>query len=196
MPLRLLACVALLGLFPLPQSGHASPVIEEQTVYYRFHARSQKEIWNRIIAGSPNGLTQVAGQHAVNVATTEWELKLHYTIEGGFQKCSLRDVRPHLKITIRLPHWENKWEADPLLAENWDRYVRMVSSHEDIHRQYAIKMAEEVHQELMQLESQRRCHDLEADISRTRDRVIGKFNARNKWFDAKEFVYQKQLVWF
>lgn len=196
MLLRPSACLLLLAALLLSAPGQAQPVIEEQTLYYRFNASSQKEIWEKIIAGSPQGRVQVAGQHAVNVATTEWHLTLHYRLEDGFQKCSITHVRPHLKITIRMPHWENKWEADPLLAENWDRYVRMVSNHEDIHRQYAVKMAQEVARELSTLDSQRRCHELEDDIKRTKDQVIGKFEAQNKWFDATEFVYQKELIWF
>jgi len=164
MLLRHSACLLLLAALFLSAPGQAQPVIEEQTLYYRFNASSQKEIWEKIIAGSPQGRVQVAGQHAVNVATTEWHLTLHYRLEGGFQKCSITNVRPHLKITIRMPHWENKWEADPLLAENWDRYVRMVSNHEDIHRQYAVKMAQEVARELSVLDSQRRCHASTSEI--------------------------------
>ncbi|HVL00772.1 MAG TPA: DUF922 domain-containing protein, partial [Dongiaceae bacterium] len=168
----------------------------EKTTYYEFEASTRKEIWQQILAKSPKGATEIAGHHAVNVATTEWQMKARYGLEGGFQKCTLTDVQPHLRITIRLPLWTNKWEADAVLADNWDNYVRMVSRHEDVHRQYAIRMASEYETALMQLGSARTCKELREDIDKAWQKVVGEFNAKNNWFDAQEFVYQKELVWF
>jgi len=190
-----LPCLTLLAAVSC-QSLFAQPVVEEKTVYYEFSAKSKKEIWQQILHRSPHGAVNVAGQHAVNVATTEWQMSARYTLEGGFQRCTLKDVQSMLQITIRMPYWTNKWQADKLLAENWDNYVRMVSNHEDIHRQYAIKMAQEFETELLKLDSFRRCSDLKEAMEKIRIQVIGKYQAQNKWFDANEFTYQKNLEWF
>lgn len=174
----------------------AQPVIEEKTVYYEFSANTKKEIWQQILEKSPMGATNIAGHHAVNVATTEWTLGARYRLEGGLERCTLTEVQPHLQITIRMPNWTNKWEADAVLADNWDNYVRMVSSHEDVHRQYAVRMATEYEAALMELGSYRYCRELKEEMENVRQTILGKFKAHNKWFDAKEFVYQKELVWF
>lgn len=190
-----LICITLLA--AVPCSGLlAEPIVEEKTIYYEFTANSKKEIWQQILQKSPRGAVNMAGQHAVNVATTEWQMSAQYTLEGGLNRCTLKDVQAKLQITIRLPHWTNKWQADKLLADNWDNYVRMVSNHEDIHRQYAIKMAQEYETELMKLDSYRRCSHLKEAMEKTRIQVIGKYVAQNKWFDANEYTYQKNLEWF
>ncbi len=82
------------------------------------------------------------------------------------------------------------------MADNWDNYLRMVSNHEDIHRQYAIKMAQEFEIELMKLDSYRHCRDLKQAIEKTRIQIIAKYQAQNKWFDATELTYQHNLEWF
>lgn len=174
----------------------AEPVVEEKTVYYEFTASNRQEIWQQILDKSPDGEVVVAGHHAVNVATTEWQLSSHVTIEGGLYRCTLKEVQPLLQITIRLPYWSNKWEADSLLADNWDKYLRMVSRHEDIHRQYTIKMVQELEVELMKLGSYRHCRDLKDAIAKIETQVTAKYNAQHKWFDANEFAYQKNLEWF
>lgn len=184
-----------MGIFAA-SSGSAQPVIEEQTEYYGFDANSRQQIWQQILAKSPKGATTIAGHHAVNVATTQWWLEARYQLEAGLQRCELKSVQPQLKIVIRLPHWRNKWQADKILAENWDNYLRMVANHEDIHRQYTIRMVNEFEEALLGLGSYRRCRDLKEDIEKTRLQVIGKYKAKNKWFDANEYTYQKELVWF
>lgn len=190
-----LPCLTLLAAVPY-HTLLAQPIVEQKTVYYEFTANSKKEIWQQILEKSPRGAVNVAGHHAVNVATTEWQMSTKYNLEGGLHRCTLKSVQATLQITIRLPNWTNKWQADKLLADNWDNYVRMVSNHEDIHRQYAIKMAQEYETELMKLDSYRRCADLKEAMEKVRVHVIGKYHAQNKWFDANEFTYQKNLEWF
>lgn len=197
-PLKLLPtrnCITLLVALPC-HALFAQPIVEEQTVYYEFIANNKNEIWQQIQQKSPRGTVNMAGQHAVNVATTEWQMSARYTLEGGLYRCTLKAVQPTLQITLRLPYWSNKWQADKLLADNWDNYLRMVSNHEDIHRQYAIKMAEEFEIELMKLDSYRHCIDLKQAIEKTRIQVIAKYQAQNKWFDATELTYQHNLEWF
>ena len=195
LPTWITVCLAVL-MVVLSGCLRADPVVEEKTLYYEFTANNKKEIWRQILNNSPQGKVNVAGNHAVNVATTEWELTAKHSYEGGLYRCTLKDVQTTLKITIRLPYWANKWQADQQLVENWDNYVRMVSDHEDVHRRYAIKMAQEYETELMELDSYKKCRDLKDAVKKTRTRVIGKYQAKNKWFDANEFTYQKNLVWF
>ena len=174
----------------------AQPVIQDATEYYEFSAATRAEIWHQILANSPKGSVEMAGHHAVNVATTEWRFEGHYRYEASLFKCRIIDVQPVLYITIHLPHWNNKWQADAKLAEDWDRYVRMVSNHEAIHRRYAIKMAEEYEKTLNELDTYKSCRDLNDDVTKIKDRLIGKYRAKNLWFDAQEFEYQKELNWF
>lgn len=177
-------------------STNAEPIIKTNTVYYEFKAKTRQEIWQQIMSNSPKGAVEVAGSHAVNVGLTEWKLGGVFQYRASLFKCRMATVIPELAITIHLPLWTNKWEADAKLADDWDRYVRMISQHEDIHVQYATKMVHEIYDEINKLGTFKRCEYLEAALTELKANVVGKYKAQNKWFDAKEFVYQKKLRWF
>ncbi len=174
----------------------AKPVITEERVYYSFKAITRNEIWQQIKLNSPNGEVEKAGQHLINVAMTQTQMGARFRYDVSLTQCKLVDIRPTLHITIHMPHWENSWQADPRLVDNWNGYVRMVSNHEDVHKQYAIKMVEEYERRLHALGMFKRCKDLKAAVQKTRKEVVGQFNAENAWFDAKERVYRNGLQWF
>ena len=184
----------LVLLFTQPVS--AKPFIIEERKYYSFTASSRQEIWQQIQANSPRGVVEKAGEHLVSVAVTEARLSGRYQYQASLTRCKLLSYEPHLKIIIHMPHWENSWQASQQLVDNWNNYVRMVSNHEDIHRQYAIKMVEEFDRRLGELAHFKRCNELKEAIEQIRQEVIGTYRAQNAWFDAKERVYQKNLRWF
>ena len=82
------------------------------------------------------------------------------------------------------------------MAENWDNYVRMVSKHENVHKDYAVKTAHELDKRLAEIGVMKSCKDLKAKIEQTRQDVLAQNYLDNKWFDAKERVYQQKLKWF
>lgn len=180
----------------MTQSLQAKPIITEERVYYSFKANNRDQIWQQIERNSPKGRVESAGEHLINVALTQLNLTGQYQYQASLTKCKLTTIQPQLHITIHMPHWENSWQADALLVENWNRYVRMVSDHEDIHKQYAIKMVEELEQALLKIGTFKRCNQLKEELEKVRSATLGKYRAQNAWFDAKERVYQKDMNWF
>lgn len=193
---RLLTVLLALATLSHGTSATAEPIVKTNTIYYEFEAKNRREIWNQIKAHSPKGTVEVAGNHAVNVGLTEWKLGGVFQYRASLFKCRMATVIPELTISIHLPLWTNKWEADQKLADDWDRYVRMIAQHEDIHVQYATKMVHEINDEIKKLGTFSRCESLEDALSELKAKIVGKYKAQNKWFDAKEFVYQKKLHWF
>lgn len=172
------------------------PTVTQERVYYAIQAQTREQVWQQIKQNSPKGEFQRAGEHLINVAVTQWSLETRYQYEVSLTQCKLRDIQPFLHIRIHMPHWKNSWQADPLLAENWSRYVRMVSDHEDIHKQYAIKMVNELDKLLHGLGSFKRCQQLEDEVEKVTNKTISKYKLENAWFDAKERIYQRELEWF
>ena len=177
-------------------NGFAEPKITEERVYYPIIAMDRDQIWDQIKQNSPKGEFHRAGEHLVNVAVTEWILSSNNQARASVISCRMVKVEPQLHIRIHMPHWENSWQADPELVKNWEHYVRMVSDHEDIHKQYAIKMVEELDHELKQLGKFKRCEQLREQYEKVKNRIISKYKLENAWFDAKERVYQRGLNWF
>lgn len=187
-------CAVVLGLSAGPVLGE--PLIEETREYYEFQASTREQIWRQIASHSPKGNVNLAGHHAVNVAVTEWRFDSRFRFEPGLRRCRIVDIQPRIRITIRMPHWVNKWEADEKLVADWDRYVRMVSEHEDVHRNYAIAMVKDFYQQAQGLGEFGDCQDARDAYETLQRSVAAEYQAKNKWFDAQDFVYQKQLKWF
>lgn len=186
----------LLVFMLLSQGLFAKPEISESSVYYNINATTRHGVWNQIKEKSPRGEVNVAGNHAVNVAMTHWSLSSNVQYHASLFKCRLSEVSVGLKVTIHLPYWENSWQAEQPLVDEWSRYVRMVSTHESIHQRYSVLMAEELENRLNELGVYKTCKSLKSDVEKIKNEVIGKYKAKNIWFDAQEFVYQKELRWF
>ena len=191
-------CLKYIGLFGfmVTQTVFAEPVINESKQYYEFDAGSREEIWHRISRAGGRVQASDGTDHGVRVAWTSHDLQLKYQFQPGLNKCRLTSYQPILNVTVTLPYWRNKWEANPVLADNWDNYVRMVANHESVHKDHAIKMAKDLDQRLGEIGVMKSCRDLKAEVKKIRDQVISENVANNRWFDAKERVYQKKLKWF
>lgn len=177
-------------------SAFAEPVIHSKTRHYEFTAATREEIWHRISQAGGVDAAADGTNHLVRVAWTAFNLQLNYSLSAALFQCRLHSYQPILYVTVTLPHWKNKWQADQVLAENWDNYVRMVSKHENVHKDYAVKTAHELDKRLAEIGVMKSCKDLKAKIEQTRQDVLAQNYLDNKWFDAKERVYQQKLKWF
>ncbi|MCG8670974.1 MAG: DUF922 domain-containing Zn-dependent protease [Pseudomonadales bacterium] len=174
----------------------AEPVINTKTQHYEFSAKSRKQIWQHIRRAGENVELNNGTRHGVPVAWTAYDLQLQYRLSAALYQCRLYSYKPILNVTVTLPHWKNKWEADPVLAENWDNYVRMVAQHESVHKKYAIQMAHELDKRLSEIGIMKSCREVKEKVEKIRSQVFAENKANNKWFDAKERVYQQKLRWF
>lgn len=177
-------------------TAFSEPVIHVDKEYYEFNANTKKQVWQQIQRAGGKAKSHDGSNHWVRVAWTAYDLDLKYSYRAGLYQCKLASYTPILKVTVTLPHWKNKWQADAVLAENWDNYVRMVSSHENVHKEYALEMVQDLDKRLAELSTTKSCRELIEQIKKTQQQVIAENRAKNKWFDAKELVYQKNLKWF
>jgi len=186
-------CLSVLAISPLAQ---AKTEVSFSTHYYQFKAHDKKSIWKGVIAHSPKVSLEGHAQHRVVVGLTEWSLRYHYTFRVGLYRCEIKKHSVDVDIAIHLPYWENKWEASESLQKPWDQYVRMVSDHEDIHKEYAIRTAERLDDDISELGVFKSCDELKREVESISQRHMQQNRADNRWFDAKEKIYQKNAIWF
>jgi len=177
-------------------SVRAETEISLSSKYYQFSAHDKTSIWKGIISHSPKVSLKDYAQHKVVVGLTEWGLRYHYTFRVGLYRCEIKKHSVEVNIAIHLPYWENKWEASEVLQKSWDQYVRMVSGHEDIHKEYAIRTAKRLDKDISELEVFKDCNALKKEVEAISQRHMQQNRADNSWFDAKEKIYQKNAIWF
>ncbi len=177
-------------------SIRAETEVSLSSKYYQFNAHDKKSIWKGIISHSPKVSLKDYAQHKVVVGLTEWSLRYHYTFRVGLYRCEIKKHSVDVRVAIHLPYWENKWEAPEVLQKSWDQYVRMVSDHEDVHKEYAIRTAKRLDKDISELEVFKGCGELKKAIEAISQRHMQQNRADNSWFDAKEKIYQKNAIWF
>jgi predicted secreted Zn-dependent protease len=177
-------------------SALAETEVSLSSKYYQFNAHDKKSIWKGIVAHSPKVSLEDNAQHRVVVGLTEWSLRYHYTFKVGLYRCEIKKHSVDVDIAIHLPYWENKWEASGSLQQSWDQYVRMVSDHEDIHKEYAIRTATRLDKSISELGVFKGCNALKQEVNAISQRHMQQNKADNSWFDAKEKIYQKNAIWF
>ncbi len=177
-------------------SALAEPEITLSSKYYQFKAHDKKSIWKGIIAHSPKISLEDHAQHKVVVGLTEWSMRYDYIFRVGLYRCEIKKHSVDVNIVIHLPYWENKWEASESLQQSWDQYVRMVSDHEGIHKEYAIRTARRLDKGISALGVFKGCNELKEEVEAVSQRHMQQNKADNSWFDAKEKIYQKNAIWF
>ncbi len=185
-----------LSVFICSASALAKTETSLSSKYYQFNAHDKKSIWKGIVAHSPKVSMKAHVQHKVVVGLTEWSLRYHYTFRVGLYRCEIKKHSVDVNVAIHLPYWENKWEAPELLQRSWDQYVRMVSDHEDIHKEYAIRTAKRLDKSINDLGVFKGCNELKEEVEAIARRHIQQNKADNSWFDAKEKFIKKTLFAF
>ncbi|OUS31912.1 hypothetical protein A9Q99_02125 [Gammaproteobacteria bacterium 45_16_T64] len=180
----------------LPSFLSAKTEISFSSQYYSFQAHDKASIWKGIAAKSPKVSQKDHVRHQVIVGLTEWDLRQHYRFRGSLNRCELVGATTQLNVSIHLPYWEDKWKAPGYLQKSWDQYVRMVSDHEGIHKAYAIRTAERIDKEVSELVHEKDCEQLKAYIDEIVQKHMQQNRLDNRWFDAKEKIYQKHAAWF
>ncbi|MBV1920015.1 MAG: DUF922 domain-containing Zn-dependent protease [Pseudomonadales bacterium] len=183
-------------MFICSPSALAETEVSLSSKYYQFNAHDKKSIWKGIVAHSPKVSLEDYAQHRVVVGLTEWSLRYHYTFKVSLYRCEIKKHSVNVNIAIHLPYWENKWEASPSLQQSWDQYVRMVSDHEDIHKEYAIRTAKRLDKGISELGVFKGCNELKEEVDVISQRHMQQNRADNNWFDAKEKIHQKNVIWF
>lgn len=188
-------CVVF-ALLLLARGLPAATEIHIASKYYSFAAHDKASIWVGMASASPKVSLDDHVQHEIVIGLTEWRLRQRYQYQAALFRCEVADHVVVLDVVIHLPHWKDKWKAPAHLQSSWDKYVRMVSDHEDIHKAYAIRTAERIDEEVSALGQAKDCEQLTHDIDKIVEKHLAQNRLDNKWFDAKERFYQKRLQWF
>jgi len=183
-------------LFVLSANVGAEAIISVNSTYYQFSANDKASIWKGIRDSSPKVSMDDHTDHRVVVGLTEWQLRYRYRFRSVPYHCEIKSFSINLDISIHLPFWVDKWKAPVELQQSWDRYVRMVSTHENIHKSYALRTVNLIDKDVSELKPVKRCDDLKAQVEGIAKRHVQQNKMDNRWFDAKEKIYQKNAIWF
>ncbi|MCL5407339.1 MAG: DUF922 domain-containing Zn-dependent protease [Patescibacteria group bacterium] len=102
-------------------------------------------------------------------------------VAGG---CNIKDVTVGVKVDFFYPKWEDPGNAQAGLAENWQRYMTNLITHENGHKDIAVEGAQAILNALLSLPNSATCgEDVQSLVSSTGNNIFADYNAREKAYD-------------
>lgn len=173
---RLLACTLLLALPAL--SARAEPTVKVDTHYYDIRGASAAELRQQM---SRLGPPDRDGRRYD--AYTKWYVAWRFTYHEDGKSCRIERVTTSADVTYTLPRWKVPRAAAPELTAHWDRYLAALQTHEDGHRDFGVRGAHEVEQQIRALPAHGSCRELEAAANAAGHRVLDKYRAQELAYD-------------
>lgn len=168
----------LLFVLMSPMTVTAGPDISINSIYYNVSGDTADEIWTDIITKSP--VRQQGKQH---VAYTKWHVNWKFWWHDNGDTCEISKVATSLDITYTLPELEqSSFIPDPLLSR-WQSYYSALIEHEHGHRDFGIRAAEEIENEIAAMGPRASCKQLEHDANKIGEHVIRKYSLIEKNYD-------------
>jgi predicted secreted Zn-dependent protease len=168
----------LLFVLMSPMTVTAGPDISINSIYYNVSGDTADEIWTDIITKSP--VRQQGKQH---VAYTKWQVNWKFWWLDNGDTCEISKVETSLDITYTLPKLEqSSFIPDPLLSR-WQSYYSALIEHEHGHRDFGIRAAEEIENEIAAMGARNSCKQLEHDANKIGEHVIRKYSLIEKNYD-------------
>ncbi len=166
--------ITLLVLLLNPWIVYAAPDVNTQTEYYYVDGETAQEI--RADMNSKR-----SGDYD---AYTEWYVKWRFRWKSDDTECYLTSVTTTVDVKFSLPKLAEETVANEDAKRRWKHYYHALVEHENGHRDFGVKAANEVEYALSNMGSRRSCSTLETDANKLAKEIVRKFNALEKQYDV------------
>lgn len=116
-------------------------------------------------------------------ALTSWNVNWRFNWNTKNSKCYITTASSTVDVTFTLPKWTNRDMSSRYLINKWDRYYDALTQHENGHKDFGIKAAEEIEQAILEMPSRISCKILESEANEIGKRILKKYMDLEKEYD-------------
>lgn len=173
---------SLVMLIPLLFSGLAlaGPEISIETIYYEVSGESEQEIRSSLNSRSP-----VRVEEGVFDAHTSWHVNWRFNWRTHNESCFITRVNTTLDVKYILPKWDHTQSSNNGLIRKWSRYYEALIAHEEGHKAFGVRAAEDIEAAISIMPSFRECTTLEQRANELAQRIFEDYVEREKDYDRE-----------
>lgn len=162
-------------------------VLETTVEWFDIRGFSTREMRESMLQTAPYSLVQkspVWGQ-------CRWWFEWKFGHRVAATSCRIDKVAIKVHAQMKLPRWVDANHASSDLRQRWDDFERRLRQHEDGHKANGIRAANDLARRLRALPEFKDCVALNAEIVKTRSRVLSEYRLLDNAFDRVERIYLK-----
>lgn len=169
----------LLVLFScLADFAHAKPSVSIRHTYYPVSGVTSHELRAQMDKKGPG-----AGGKTRGDARTKWMVNWGFGLKQVSEGCRIHNVSTSVKVAFIMPRWKNAAKGSPELRERWQNYMKALQNHEDGHRDFGIKAAQEIESVLSGLGPRRSCREMERTANAAASDTLNSYIKKEEYYD-------------
>jgi len=170
--IALVVCCCLAGF------AHAKPSVSIKHTFYPVSGGSSQELRAQMDKAGPGARSKIKGD-----ARTKWAVNCRFGLKQVAGGCRLHNVTTSATVTFIMPRWKNAAKGSPELRERWQSYTKALQNHEDGHRDFAVKAAQEIETVLSGLRPMRSCSEMDRTANSTASDILNSCKKKEEYYD-------------
>jgi predicted secreted Zn-dependent protease len=118
-------------------------------------------------------------------ANADWKIKWNFSYQQGNDDCHIDQVEVSLAITYLLPEWKPPADANSILVEKWNNYMKNLIVHEEGHGSLAKEGAQNIYQIIMKMPPAATCDALVEATNAAAQQGLDAIKQGNKAYDRE-----------
>ncbi len=158
----------------------AEPSISIDKNYYYISGMTEAEIRDDLIRNSP------ASKNGKKLAAyTTWFVTWSYITDISDGLCAISDAETDVKITFILPELEDTESIPDEVLQKWENFETALLHHENGHKSFGVKAAEEIEETIMNMAGRESCEQLDSAAQRIGKDILRKYRKLEIDYDRK-----------
>jgi predicted secreted Zn-dependent protease len=178
--IRAVACLVF-----LPCSGGRAvdvpkPEVTTKFRYYDIRGNNADELAAQMKARGPHE----AGQ-PIFFGRTHWKINWKFNFRSQSGTCAMNDIKISVHVEQTLPQWNATAESPSKLVERWEHFLGALKEHENGHRDFALRAADQIAAGLAKISGPASCAGMTARANQLGNEIIHSVQAEEIRYDDK-----------
>ena len=158
----------------------SEPVINTEFKFYSIYPNDKNDLEREMRERTP-----VVKDGLKYNGHTHWDVDWTFKWKERKGRCQISEANTYLTVKYTMPRIPGDHLVSPEVRHSFDEYYESLFEHEQGHRDSGLFAARDIAKALVSLGSFKDCNDLETVANKMGEKIIQKYNKRDRDYDKK-----------